>query len=187
MSKKFPYGYDIEVYIDKAIDKMRDPYFWVTKDNIDKRYKFAIEKIDDKYKFVLYGEYADGSPYRTEYDWDAEEFYNNFIYYNEWSVKDSNPVIKEFKVPFEGGTDAHGWYLEIYNFRLHELGSYSTFVQAGDRTTGGSREFYLPQSFFGGTFEEFLDKYMELVPGGAFGLYRSDLENTKGLKEFLGF
>ena len=31
------------------------------------------------------------------------------------------------------------WYLEIYRIRKHELGGYSAYVQAGNRSAGGSR------------------------------------------------
>ena len=79
-----------------------------------------------------------------------------------------------------------GWYLERYEFNEHKLGGYSAFVQAGDRVAGGSRTFFIPDSYMKGTYEEFLDKYCELVPG-YFGLGKADLINDKGLKEFLGF
>ena len=32
MSKKFPYGYDINVYLDKAFEKMKETFFWATKE-----------------------------------------------------------------------------------------------------------------------------------------------------------
>ena len=61
-------------------------------------------------------------------------------------------------------------------------------VQAGDRVTGGTREFFIPPDCFETkSYEEFLDRYLEIVPGGAFGLYKKDLLSDTGLKEFLGY
>ncbi len=37
------------------------------------------------------------------------------------------------------------------------------------------------------TYEEFLDRYLEIVPGGAFGLYKEDLLPDEDLKRFLGY
>ena len=115
-----------------------------------------------------------------------EDFYSAILNHNEYKIASYNPIKDTFKVPIACGTDAHGWYLERYEFSSHELGGYTVFVQAGDRTTGGSRTFYIPQDYFDGTFDEFLDKYTVLVPR-SFGMGKEDLKNTKGLKEFLGF
>ena len=52
MSKKFPYGYDVDIYIEKAITKMKETYFWANKDMFDKKYEFSIKKIADKYQYV---------------------------------------------------------------------------------------------------------------------------------------
>jgi hypothetical protein len=79
------------------------------------------------------------------------------------------------------------WYLEIYRIRKHELGGYSAYVQAGNRSAGGSRTFFIPVSYLRLPWEEFLDKYLELVSPGSFYVGRKDLENCPGLKEFLGF
>ena len=32
MNEKFPYGYDVNFYIDKAFEQMKESYFWTTKD-----------------------------------------------------------------------------------------------------------------------------------------------------------
>lgn len=187
MSKKFPYGYDIDKYIDKVFEKLKKEYPWATRDMLRKEYVYAIEKIDSKYHFVIYNtnyKGEDGKDVRDDY---AEKFIDYVFWLNSYNVEDANEVEETFKVPFDCGTDAHGWCLEQYDFRKHTLGGYSAFVQAGDRTTGGSRTFFIPDSFFEGTYDEFLDQYCDMVPGGAFGLYKSDLLNTPGLKEFLGF
>ncbi len=187
MSKKFPYGYDVNKYLEKAYDKLRDMYPWFKEEMLENKCSFAIEKIGNKYQYCYYQEYPSGNVKRFIEDCDGEGFIEKIVSYSSSYVENANPTIEVFKVPFDYGTDAHGWYLERYEFRLHELGGYSAFVEAGDRCTGGSREFFIPNSFFEGTFDEFLDKYANLVPGGAFGLYKSDLQETDGLKEFLGF
>ena len=79
------------------------------------------------------------------------------------------------------------WYLEIYRIRKHEMGGYSAYVQAGNRSAGGSRTFFIPVSYLRLPWEEFLDKYLELVSPGSFYVGRKDLENCPGLKEFLNF
>ena len=61
-------------------------------------------------------------------------------------------------------------------------------VTAGNRSTGGSRDFFItPDCFEAKTYEEFLDRYLEIVPGHSFGLGKKDLLPDKDLKEFLGY
>ena len=187
MSSNFPYKYDVDVYIDKAIEKMKFTYPWVKREILLDKYRYAIEKVGNRYKYVSYYTWDDGKVDREIVKGGADEFIKRIMQDNYYRVESANPTKEVFKVPFACGTDAHGWYLERYEFRTHDLGCYSSFVQAGDRCTGGSREFFIPPSYLEGTFSDFLDKYMEMVPGGSFGLYREDLENTPGLKEFLGF
>ena len=97
-----------------------------------------------------------------------------------------NPVVEVFKLPIPCGVDLCGWFLERYEFRKHELDGISSMIQAGNRSTGGNRHFYLPDSFFEGTYDEFIEKYNNLVPG-CFSLEKEWLDKNKGLKKFLGF
>lgn len=189
MSKKFPYGYNINKYLDKAFEEIKETFFWARKDMFDERYKYNIEKEGNRYEYVFYYTDQDGEKLRSVLDWcdTPEKFYSVVMSHNEYKITGYNPVKDIFKIPFDYGKDLHGWYLERYEFRSHELGGYSVFVQAGDRTTGGSRTFYIPQDYFDGTFEEFLDKYVKLVYPGSFGMDKEDLRNAEGLKEFLGF
>ena len=61
-------------------------------------------------------------------------------------------------------------------------------MQAGNRTTGGTREFFItPYCFEAKTYEEFLDRYLEIVPGRSFGLSKEDLLSDEKLKTFLGY
>jgi hypothetical protein len=54
MSKKFPYCYDVNKYLDKAYDVIKKTFFWVRKDMFDERYEYDIEKEGKKYKYVYY-------------------------------------------------------------------------------------------------------------------------------------
>ncbi len=102
MNKKFPYGYNVNAYIDKAFEQMKEDFPWATRDMIAEHTNYGIEKVGDNYQFVSYYSMYDGT-------------------------------------------------LKAY------------------------------------PLEEFLDKYLELVNPGSFYVGRVDLENAKGLKEFLGF
>ena len=186
---KFPYKHDINKYIDKACEKILYTYFWFTKDMLDERYEYSIEKEDNEYEFISYYTYPDGTKSRTVLKWikTVDDFYNKIIYDSEFKIVGFNPVKKVFHVPNDDVSNLHGWYLEIYDIRLHELGGYSVYVQAGDRSAGASRTFYLPQDYFKGSYSEFLDKYMELVPASSFGIKREVLENNNEIKKFLGF
>ena len=109
--------------------------------------------------------------------------------YQEAAIR-ANPVVEKYAVPREmmGKADLHGWYLERYEFYKLKTGDYKVFVQAGDRTTGGSREFFItPYCFEAKTYDEFLDRYLEIVPGGSFGLGKNDLLTNRELKKFMGY
>ncbi len=115
---------------------------------------------------------------------------DRFIEYveNEYqeAALQANPVVAKYDVPF-GHVDLHGWNLEKYVIYKLKTGDYKVSVTAGDRMTGGSREFFItPYCFEAKTYEEFLDRYLEIVPG-AFGLDKEDLLPNKKLKKFLGY
>lgn len=181
MSKKFPLGYDVNKYIDKALEKMKYTYFWASKDILDKRYVFSIEKINNKYEYC----YSYNGDDKRVIEGDSDKFIDTVIWYNEWALEDANPVKDIFVVP-GGGELPGGWFLERYEFRSHKLGGYSVFCQAGDRVAGGSRTFFIPQDYFNGTYEEFMDKYIELV-SPRFGFTKEELLNIPELKKFLGY
>ena len=79
------------------------------------------------------------------------------------------------------------WFLECYRIQKHELGGYSAYITAGNRSAGGSRTIFIPASYFKLPWDEFLDKYLSLVSPGSFFVSRSDLERAPRIKEFLGF
>ena len=54
--------------------------------------------------------------------------------------------------------------------------------------TGGSREFFItPYCFEAKTYDEFLDRYLEIVPGRSFGIYKEDLLKDTEQQSFLGY
>lgn len=184
---KFLYKYDIDKYLDEAYKKVFDLYPWATKDMLDNRYKYAIEKEGKHYEFIEYYS-QDGKEYRRVLDWIKDT--KGFLDYIKNNCENHfcwvNPIKETYKPPIEYEKMVSGWYLERYEFNKLLYGGYSVFVQAGDRTTGGSRTFLIPQYFFNGTYYEFLDKYFELVPA-YFGMGRKELETNKELVKFLGF
>ena len=186
MSKNFPYGYNIEPYIDKALEILLFTYPWATRKTIDENYRYAIEKVGNRYHYISYWLLEDKEE-RRDHGTNPTEFIDDITRQNSSYIESLNPPIDTFKIDLPRGVDLCGWYLEQYHFRKHELGGYSAYVQAGNRSAGGSRTFFIPPSYFDGTYEEFLDKYIKLVPGGSFGLYKDDLESIKDLKEYLGF
>ena len=186
MSKKFPYGYDVEKYIDKAVEEMKFTYPWVKKEMFDKRYEYIIEKVNNKYEYAYIYNWGDSNKNKTVLDVDGERFIKEIIWNQEYAIQKYNEVIDIYKVPGQEGKVLHDWHLEAYEFRKHKLGGYSVFCQAGDRVTGGSRTFFIPPSYFDGDYDEFLDKYIELVPP-SFGFTREELARIPELKTFLGY
>ena len=99
----------------------------------------------------------------------------------------ANPVVAEYPVSF-GHIELHGWNLENYVFAKLKTGDFKVTVQAGDRVTGGSRDFFVkPYCFEAKTYGDFLDRYLEIVPAESFGLSKEALLSDKKLKEFLGY
>ncbi|MBR4381248.1 MAG: hypothetical protein IKP48_08330 [Bacteroidaceae bacterium] len=186
MSEKFPYGYDLNAYIDKAFEQMKEDFPWATRDMIAKHTYLGIVKVGDEYQYVSYHYQHDGKLKPYPEDIDCDKFIRRLASGHEWELEAANPVKESINVP-SSTRCSHDWFLEIYRIQKHELGGYSAYVQAGNRSAGGSRTFFIPASYFKLSWEEFLDKYMELVPPGPFYVDKEDLENAEGVKEFLGF
>ena len=186
MNEKFPYGYELDAYIDKAFEMMKEDFPWATRDMISKQTYYGIEKVGDDYQYVSYYWPGDGTLKAHTKDVDCNGFLRLLASDHDWELERANPVKESFSVP--ATTKCWGdWHLEIYQIRKHELGGYSAYVQAGNRSAGGSRTFFIPRSYLKLPWEEFLDKYLDLVSPGPFYVSRADLENAEGLKEFLGF
>lgn len=184
--KKFKYGMDIDTYLEKAYANVKKEYRWLDKSMLGKHSHYEIKKVDGDYEFVkVYG--------RKKNDYSvcdcrcAEDFVERVESDYQSEAMASNPVVAEYNVPF-GPVDIRGWGLEKYVFSKLQTGDYKVYVQAGDRTTGAGREFFItPYCFEAESYEEFLNRYQEIVPGGSFGLFKEDLLPNEELKSFLGY
>ena len=98
MNKKFPYGYDVNAYIDKAFEQMKELYPWAKKEMLRKNWSYAIEQVDGEYQFVTYFKWNDGEIERNVLNCDGEEFIETFIdQHHDW-IEDENPVTETFDV-----------------------------------------------------------------------------------------
>ena len=184
-NRKFRLGQDIEVYIEKAFENVKKDYHWLDRKTADAQYRYEIKKIGGSLEFVVY--YGDSKNYYV-CDCDSSERFIEIVEHDyQNAALRANSVVSSYEVNF-GHVEIHGWNLERYVFSKLQSGDYKVDVQAGDRVTGGGREFFItPSCFEADTYEEFLDRYLEIVPGRSFGLYKEDLLPDKKLKEFLGY
>ena len=183
--EKFKFGLDVEVYLEKAFENVKKDYRWITREMMDKHYRYKIKKIDGDWEYVK--AFGKDKKYYLFDQPSAEKFIENVEYDYQNAALQENSVVKEYQPPF-GAIDLCGWGLERYVFSKLQSGDYKVYVQAGDRVTGGGREFFItPYCFEAKTYGEFLDRYLEIVPGGSFGLHKQDLLPNKELKEFLGY
>ena len=186
MNKKFPYGYDVNAYFDKAFEQMKAEFPWATREMIAENTNLGIEKMDGEYQYVSYHSQYDGTlkPYKE--DVDCEAFLRRLAIGRDWELQRANPVKEHIDVQATN-TCSGDWYLECYRIQKHQFGGYSAYITAGNRSAGGSRTIFIPASYFKLTWDEFLDKYLELVSPGSFYVSRADLERDPRIKEFLGF
>ncbi|MCR5324046.1 MAG: hypothetical protein K6E85_12330 [Lachnospiraceae bacterium] len=183
--EKFKYGMDIKVYLEMAYENVKKQYRWFDKKMIGKSWNYDIKQVNGDWEFVK--EYHDSSSFTVCDCGSAERFIEIVEYDYQDAALEANKVVAEYAVPF-GHVDIQGWNLEKYVFYKLRTGDYKVYVQAGDRTTGGGREFFItPYCFEAKTYEEFLDRYLEIVPGESFGLLKKDLLSKKELKKFLGY
>ena len=186
MSEKFPYGYDVNAYIDKAFEQMKADFPWATREMIAENTNVGIEKIGDDYQYVSYHSRYDGTLKSYPEDIDCEEFLRRLANGRDRELGRANPVKEYIDVEATNGCSGD-WYLESYQIRKHQLGGYSAHITAGNRSAGGSRTIFIPASYFKLPWEEFLDKYLDIVSPGSFYVGRTDLERDPRIKEFLGF
>ena len=182
---KFKYGTDIIVYFEKAYEKVKKDYRWFNKEMADNYCQYAIIEVDGEPEFAR--KFNNDKEFHV-YDCEsADGLLKNMEYEFQEAALKENPVVAEYAVPF-GSVDANGWCLEKYIVYKLKSGDYKVFVQAGDRTAGGSREFFItPDCFEAKTYDEFLDRYLEIVPGSSFGLNKQDLAPDMELKKFFGY
>lgn len=97
-------------------------------------------------------------------------------------------IIDSYRFPFYQQIGDDGWHLEHYDFHKRQNGSYVVSIQAGDRMTGGTREYKIPADKLTGTYEEFLNVYLDkILHHFCYGVGYDELLSDGGLKAFLGF
>ncbi len=183
--ERFKFGKDISVYLDMAFNNVKKDYTWLDKKMLKKTWQYDIQQVNGDTEFVT--RYYDDFNYRVVDCRSAEEFIKYVEHDYQEAALRANPVVASYDVPF-GHIEIHGWNLEQYRFYKLASGDYKVMVQAGDRVTGGSRDFFItPHCFEAKTYGEFLDRYLEIVPGYSFGLGKADLIDDAKLKKFLGY
>ena len=186
MDEKFPYGYDVNAYINKAFEQMKADFPWATKEMITEHNYYGIEKQGETYQYVSYSALGGGNRKAYPLNIDSGEFIRRIADGHDWELERANPVAAFIEVKAKN-TFSGGWHLEDYRIQKHQLGGYSANITAGNRSAGGSRTFFIPASYFKLPWEEFLDRYLDLVSPGPFYVGRDDLERDPRIKEFLGF
>ncbi|MBR6257973.1 MAG: hypothetical protein IKR23_11385 [Lachnospiraceae bacterium] len=183
--EKFKFGTDIQVYLDKAYENVKKDYRWLEKEMLESFCQYSIKQVDGEWEYVKrYDENDDFSVYSVS---SAEDFVKKLTKDYQDAALRNNPVVDTYSAPLKP-VDLHGWGLEKYAFSKLQSGDYKVNVTAGDRTAGASREFFItPDCFEAKTYDEFLDRYLKIVPGGSFGLNKEDLIDDENLKAFLGY
>ncbi len=183
--EKFKFGTDINVYLEKAFNNVKKDYRWLDKKMLGKTWRYDIRKVDGDLEFVR--KYWNEHKYSV-FDVESAERFIECVESDYQSMAlQANEIVDSYAPPF-GHISLHGWKLESYVFYKLKSGDYKVSVTAGDRTTGGSREFFItPYCFEAKTYEEFLNRYLEIVPGYSFGLGKKELLPNKDLKKFLGY
>jgi hypothetical protein len=183
--EKFKFGTDINVYLEKAFENVRKDYRWLDKKVLEKTWQYDIQSVDGDLEFVR--RYPNESEYSV-YDVESAEQFIEWVEndYQSMALRE-NKTVASYAPHFEH-IDLNGWNLESYVFYKLESGDYKVSVTAGDRVTGGSREFFItPYCFEAKTYEEFLNRYLEIVPDYSFGLGKKELLPDNDLKKFLGY
>ena len=183
--EKFKFGTDITVYLEKAFNNVKKDYRWLDKKMLGNSWQYDIQRVDGDLEFVRrYWNEGEYSVYDVE---SAERFIQSVEYDYQSAALQANKIVASYAPSF-GHISLHGWNLERYVFYKLQSGDYKVSVTAGDRVAGGSREFFItPYCFEAKTYEEFLDRYLEIVPDYSFGLGRKELLPDKELKKFLGY
>ncbi|MBR2531314.1 MAG: hypothetical protein IKE56_01445 [Lachnospiraceae bacterium] len=183
--EKFKLGTDINVYLEKAFNNVKKDYRWLDKKMIGKTWQYDIQRVDGDLEFVR--KFRDENEYSVYDAESAERFIENVEYDYQSAALQANKTVASYAPSF-GHISLHGWNLESYVFYKLKSGDYKVSVTAGDRVTGGSRDFFItPYCFEAETYEEFLDRYLEIVPDYSFGLGKKELLPDKDLKKFLGY
>ncbi len=183
--EKFRYGLDIKAYLERAYANVKKDYRWLTKKMLGKSWRYAIKQVDGDWEFVR--AFKGERKYSVCDYGTAESFIQSVEHDYQNAALAANPAVDVYAVPLRR-VEIYGWFLERYEFLKLKTGDYKVNVQAGNRTTGGNREFFItPSCFEADTYEEFLDRYLKIVPGRSFGLEKEDLLPDQKLKKFLGY
>ncbi len=183
--ERFKLGTDINVYLEKAFENVRKDYRWLDRKMLKKTWQYGIQRVDGDLEFVR--RYWNESEYTVFNVESSERFIECVEHDYQSAALQENEAVASYAATF-GHISLHGWNLESYVFYKLRSGDYKVIVTAGDRTAGGSREFFItPYCFEAKTYEEFLDRYLEIVPDYSFGLGKKELLPDNDLKEFLGY
>ncbi|MBR6935272.1 MAG: hypothetical protein IKH41_07270, partial [Clostridia bacterium] len=183
--EKFKFGTDINVYLEKAFNNVKKDYRWLDKKMLKNGWRYDIRRVDGDLEFVR--KYRNESRYSVYDVESAEKFIESVEYDYRSAALQANEIVASYSPKF-GHIELHGWNLERYVFYKMQSGDYKVSVTAGNRTTGGSRDFFItPYCFEAKTYEEFLDRYLEIVPDYSFGLGKKELLPNEDLKKFLGY
>jgi hypothetical protein len=183
--EKFRYGLDIKAYLERAYANVKKDYRWLNKKMLGKSWRYAIKQVDGDWEFVR--AFKGERKYSVCDHSTAESFIQSVEHDYQNAALAANPAVDVYAVPLRR-VEIYGWFLERYEFLKLKTGDYKVNVQAGNRTTGGNREFFItPSCFEADTYEEFLDRYLKIVPGRSFGLEKEDLLPDQKLKKFLGY
>ena len=183
--ERFKFGTDITVYLEKAFRNVKKDYRWLDKKMLSNTWQYDIRKIDGDLEFVR--RYRNEDTYSVCDVESAERFIACVEYDYQSAALQANPIVASYAPSF-GHISLHGWNLERYVFYKLKSGDYKVSVTAGDRVTGGSRDFFItPYCFEAKTYVEFLNRYLEIVPDYSFGLGKKELLPDKELRKFLGY
>lgn len=122
MNEKFPYGYDVDAYIDKAFEQMKKDFPWATRDMIAEQQYLGIAKVGGDYQYVRYYSMSDGMLSPRPMNVDSQEFIRRLASGHERALEHANPVKNYINVP--ASCRCRGdWFLEIYRIQKHEKGA----------------------------------------------------------------
>lgn len=184
-------GWDISQYEKAIIEEMKKDFEWYTEDilrNIDNITIHTMNELFESQKNYdpnsIYVKKVFETPQDIVKDiahsikQDIERFPDRYL-----------ELLNEYVVPFMPEALGGGWNLEDYRFKKYEGNMLISSVTAGDRSCGGSRNFYIPSSMIKDhTYEEFLNAYFDTIASPkSFGLGTEALIHDGRLKAFLGY
>ena len=92
MVKKFPYGHDVNAYIDKAFEQLKADFPWATRDMIAEHTLYGIAKVGSRFQYVAFWSNSEGKPEPYPQKTDCEGFIKKLYEGHEWELERANPV-----------------------------------------------------------------------------------------------